>query len=301
MKNILKNIARLARRELSNSMENEIIKTLDLRNMPPPERHVRIFEMWDNLKGGEILEITNDHEPKPLYYQFEAEHKGKFEWSYKKQGPKDWIFAIKKISDKTPKDEGSLIETETAADSTDDVPKQDGIENMEIDDLCDYIVKTHHSYVKEHNANIELFIEKIVGVHGDDHPELMEVQRLFNKLGRELIAHMQYEETVIFYQIKEIVRMKRGGKTLVLSSLESIENSVKAMKQGYDVVVDGFERIKSITNNLTLPEGACNAYRMAFSMLSEFEDDLHKHIHLENDILFPGVITLKKMCCSSSL
>ena len=78
---------------------DKLIKTLDLRNMPPFERHAKIWEMWDGLKEGETLRIINDHEPKPLYYQFEAEHKGRFEWSYEKQGPKDWIFAIKKKSD----------------------------------------------------------------------------------------------------------------------------------------------------------------------------------------------------------
>jgi len=78
----------------------ETINTLDLRNIPPFERHSKIFEMWDDLKQGEILRIINDHEPKPLYYQFEAEYNGKFEWNYEKQGPKDWIFSIKKSNKK---------------------------------------------------------------------------------------------------------------------------------------------------------------------------------------------------------
>lgn len=75
----------------------ELIKNLDLRNMPPFERHEKIFEMWGALKEGEILKITNDHDPKPLHYQFEAEFNGKYEWQYEKQGPKDWIVKIKKI------------------------------------------------------------------------------------------------------------------------------------------------------------------------------------------------------------
>jgi len=68
--------------------------------MPPFERHSKIFGIWNSLKEGETLRITNDHDPKPLYYQFEAEHKGQFEWNYEKQGPEDWIFTIKRISDK---------------------------------------------------------------------------------------------------------------------------------------------------------------------------------------------------------
>lgn len=74
----------------------KIIKILDLRNLVPFERHSKIFAMWNNLKEEETLKIINDHEPKPLYYQFEAEYKGQFEWNYEKQGPKDWIFTIKR-------------------------------------------------------------------------------------------------------------------------------------------------------------------------------------------------------------
>ena len=73
------------------------VKTLDLRPLPPPERHQRIFEMWDGLRVGGTLRIINDHDPKPLYYQFEAEHKGQFAWDYELRGPKDWIVRIRRV------------------------------------------------------------------------------------------------------------------------------------------------------------------------------------------------------------
>jgi uncharacterized protein (DUF2249 family) len=73
------------------------IQTLDLRPMPPFERHEKIFKIWDSLKPGETLKIINDHNPKPLRYQFEAEHKGKFEWEYEQEGPRDWVVKIKRI------------------------------------------------------------------------------------------------------------------------------------------------------------------------------------------------------------
>lgn len=82
---------------------DEKIKTLDLREIPPFERHKKIFEMWNELEAGEILEITNDHEPRPLYYQFAVEQEGKFEWKYVREGPKDWVFQIKKISNHSKK------------------------------------------------------------------------------------------------------------------------------------------------------------------------------------------------------
>jgi uncharacterized protein (DUF2249 family) len=84
----------------------ENIKTLDLRSMPPRERHQKIFELWDEMKVGETLKIINDHDPKPLYYQFAYEHMGIFEWEYEQKGPVDWIVNIKKIK-KVKEDEGN--------------------------------------------------------------------------------------------------------------------------------------------------------------------------------------------------
>ena len=75
----------------------ETIKDLDLRKMPPFERHAKIFERWNNLAKGQILRIINNHDPKPLYYQFAVEQKGRFEWEYEQNGPKDWIVMIKRV------------------------------------------------------------------------------------------------------------------------------------------------------------------------------------------------------------
>jgi uncharacterized protein (DUF2249 family) len=76
---------------------SEKVETLDLRPMPPFERHDRIFKIWDSLRSGETLKIINDHNPKPLRYQFEAEYKGKYEWEYEQEGPKDWVVKIRRI------------------------------------------------------------------------------------------------------------------------------------------------------------------------------------------------------------
>lgn len=73
------------------------IENLDLREMPVFERHDKIFEIWDTLQPGQTLRITNDHDPKPLWYQFEVEYKGKYEWEYEQKGPVDWIVKIKRI------------------------------------------------------------------------------------------------------------------------------------------------------------------------------------------------------------
>lgn len=84
--------------EQTTQNDGKIVE-LDLRPLPPFERHEKIFRIWDGLKPGETLKITNDHNPKPLWYQFEAEHKGKFEWKYEQEGPDDWIFKIKRLEE----------------------------------------------------------------------------------------------------------------------------------------------------------------------------------------------------------
>ncbi len=78
-------------------MSDNNIRTLDLRELPPRERHQRIFELWNELKVGDTLRIINDHDPRPLYYQFAYEEMGRFEWTYEQKGPVDWIVNIKKI------------------------------------------------------------------------------------------------------------------------------------------------------------------------------------------------------------
>src|SRR3989338_3354370 len=91
---ILDNKVRFIEEEGKNMTEK--IQTLDLRPMPPFQRHEKIFQVWDTLKPGEALKIINDHDPKPLWYKFEVEYKGKYEWGYEQKGPKDWIVNIKK-------------------------------------------------------------------------------------------------------------------------------------------------------------------------------------------------------------
>ena len=81
---------------MSSSTENQTLKKLDVRNVPPMNRHVLIFETFEALKPGEAFELVNDHDPKPLYYQFQAERTGEFTWNYQEQGPTAWRVAIGK-------------------------------------------------------------------------------------------------------------------------------------------------------------------------------------------------------------
>ncbi len=108
-------------------MKEVMIKDLDVRKILPFERHTKIFEVWNNLKVGEFFRLTNDHDPRPLYYLFEVEHKGKFEWDYEQNGPKDWIVRIKKISRKDDKKEKikSLIKQLRSKEDISNIKKEE--------------------------------------------------------------------------------------------------------------------------------------------------------------------------------
>lgn len=171
---------------------------------------------------------------------------------------------------------------------------EDIIEYLSLDDLADYIVEKHHTYVREQLPEIEPFLDKIVLVHGAKHPELKKVQENFQAVKEELLSHMEKEENILFPYIKEMMKAKRSHSKLTTPSFGSIKNPIDMMEAEHESAGDSFKEIREITDDLSPPEGACNTYRTTFALLDEFENDLHRHIHLENNILFPKSILLEE-------
>lgn len=167
-------------------------------------------------------------------------------------------------------------------------------EAFELDDLAEYIVEKHHTYIRNRIPEIEPFLEKIVSVHGERHPELKKVQENFQAVKEELLSHMKKEENILFPFIKEMVKAKKTNATLTLLSCGSIKNPINMMELEHESAGDTFKEIREITDDLSPPEGACNTYRTTFALLDEFENDLHRHIHLENNVLFPKAILLEE-------
>lgn len=163
-----------------------------------------------------------------------------------------------------------------------------------IDLLADYIEKKHHRYVDTRILEIKPFLQKIVSVHGGRHPELAEVAQLFNETAGELTAHMKKEEFILFPFIRKMATKKAVGESLSAPSFGTIQNPIAMMHDDHDAEGERFRKIASLTDNYTAPADACNTYRVTFAMLKEFEEDLHLHIHLENNILFPKAIEMEK-------
>lgn len=156
--------------------------------------------------------------------------------------------------------------------------------------LADYIEKKHHRYVSSKTREILPYLSKVARVHGDNHPELKEVKSLFIECAEELAAHMQKEETILFPYIRKM----ETAKGHVQAPFGTVENPIRMMMHEHNTEGERFRKIAALTNNYTLPEDGCNTYRVTLALLREFEEDLHLHIHLENNILFPKVIALEK-------
>ncbi|MFB9119600.1 iron-sulfur cluster repair di-iron protein [Bergeyella porcorum] len=166
--------------------------------------------------------------------------------------------------------------------------------NWELDLLADYIEKTHHRYVTEKIPILQAFLEKLAKVHGDRHPELLEIKSLFDASAQDLSAHLKKEELVLFPFIRNMVKAKLEQLPLPQPHFGTIENPIAMMKEEHSVEGERLRKIAELTDEYLPPADACNTYKVTFAMLQEFEDDLHRHIHLENNILFPKAIAMEE-------
>lgn len=163
-----------------------------------------------------------------------------------------------------------------------------------LDLLAEYIEKKHHRYVEEKTPVLRQFLDKLCKVHGQRHPELLEITALFIGCAKEMASHMKKEELILFPFIKRMVKAQMEGTKIESPQFTTVENPIALMKHDHELEGDRFRKIVELTNNYTPPADACNTYRVTFAMLDEFEKDLHLHIHLENNILFPKAIELEQ-------
>ncbi|KUJ60098.1 iron-sulfur cluster repair di-iron protein [Flavobacteriaceae bacterium CRH] len=163
-----------------------------------------------------------------------------------------------------------------------------------LDLLIDYIEKTHHRYVEEKSTVLIKFLDKLCNVHGQNHPELFKINELFTECASELSQHMKKEELMLFPFIKRMVKTKESNGVLTQPSFGTVSNPIAMMMQEHVNEGERFNEIDVLTNNYTPPSDGCTTYKVTFAMLKEFEEDLHKHIHLENNILFIKALALEE-------
>lgn len=162
-----------------------------------------------------------------------------------------------------------------------------------LDLLIDYIEKKHHRYVESTIPVLKQYLSKLYKVHGKRHPELLEINEHFNASAGELAMHMKKEELVLFPYVRKMVRAKQNSENLDVPGFSTVKNPIRAMMHEHENEGERFRKIALLSNGYTPPADACNTYRVAYSLLKEFEEDLHLHIHLENNILFPKAAELE--------
>jgi len=165
-------------------------------------------------------------------------------------------------------------------------------DKMELNQLVSYILEKHHGYVKNTMPIISQFANKVAKVHGHSRVETIEIASLFNELSNELEQHILKEERILFPNIIELESRSKDKKVMSFP-FGSISNPINMMESEHDYAGYIYEKIEILSDDFTPPDHACNTYRALYHHLKEFRDDLHIHIHLENNILFPKAIELE--------
>ena len=178
--------------------------------------------------------------------------------------------------------------TATAPDSIQDW------QNQTLADLIAHITSTHHVFVRQECPRIEALAAKVVGVHGENHPELLQVQETFSALAEELSVHLMKEEHVLFPYLIRLEESFVAGEPAPPAMFGTVVNPVRMMMQEHDSAGDALRTLRTVTKDYSAPDDACISYRTLYDALKGFEADLHQHIHLENNILFPRAVAMEK-------
>lgn len=171
-------------------------------------------------------------------------------------------------------------------------PAED-LSNISLASLCDRIVTTHHEYVRRELPRLTFLAEKVVNRHGDTHTELPVIQATLAQLAEELTQHCAKEEIVLFPYISKLEASMAEGTPKPKSCFGTVSNPIAMMTREHDDAGLLLEVLRTKSNQYTTPDGACPTYHAFYDGLREFEQDLHQHIHLENNVLFPRAVELE--------
>lgn len=157
-------------------------------------------------------------------------------------------------------------------------------------DLIDHIIEAYHQPLRQELSRVAQLAQKVARVHGDNHPEMIEVLDIFNRFKAQLELHMQKEEMVLF---PGIASMESTGTPQIFGCGGGIEHPIEVMNQEHDDAGDALCTMRRLTHNYTPPEDACSSFKVLLSSLAQIESEMHQHVHKENNILFPRALELR--------
>lgn len=188
---------------------------------------------------------------------------------------------------------GHVIELLENAERDTQVSTGEEWTNRALGDLIAHIVGKHHAYVRQETPRIQALLIKVTGKHGEAHPELAQISQLFSAVGQELSMHMMKEEQVLFPYIDGMERAIGSGEPVPAGCFGTVKRPIANMIAEHDDAGALLASIRSLSNSYSAPAGACPSFLALYRGLEEFERDLHRHVHLENNILFPRAIELE--------
>jgi len=159
--------------------------------------------------------------------------------------------------------------------------------------LARYIVEKHHSFTRTELARLEPLFTKVCAAHGDHHPELARMQEVFRALSAELQSHMMKEENILFPYLSAMEQAVLSGRPFPRPMFGTVRNPVRMMTLEHDSAGDALRELRRASGNYSVPADACASYSELYRSLQAFEADLHTHIHLENNMLFPRALAME--------
>lgn len=174
------------------------------------------------------------------------------------------------------------------------IKKEERYDEWSLVALSNYIVDNHHTYAREAIPRIQSYIEQTQKNHGEKYKFIRRIMDLFQQISKEMLRHMEKEERFLFHVIRYIEECKHFNEIPRTRGYGTVKDPIKTMENEHEGSGNIMEEIRSLTDNYTLPSDAGEIFTMTYKELEEFEKDLHKHLHLENNILFPKAITLEE-------
>ncbi len=282
------------------------IEVLCVSALEPRLKHPTVFKYFDALQAGEAFAIENDHDPKPLYYELLAERGNIFTWEYLQQGPE--VFKVK--IQKNPNDESGISEKDiqkaellkakgvqfscnSNKQKVEEVSTNAAVsasfdaKQWDLGFLVDYIINTHHRYIKENAENLNDLANRVADHHGAAHPELNRLATAVYHFLQDLVDHITKEEEVLFPVIKQMITKKNNPEFQTNYEIGTLEDPISILRKEHEIAQHDLSFFRILTNDYEVPKDACSSYVFLFKQLQDFEKDLKIHFQLENSILYP--------------
>jgi regulator of cell morphogenesis and NO signaling len=312
--------------------EREVI--LDIRPIESALRHHSVFMHFDALNQGEGFYILTDNDPEYLKRQLEDGRGNIFSWDSYKTGPDLWKIEISKrnitqfgetvgeIAAKSLHKAEVLkkygidfccggkrtlkqvceeqdinihaIETDLNKPINESIQSVNDFNGWNADFLADYIYNQHHLYYYRQAPVIKELMIKVAGHHEAHYSYLAGLSLLFSTLQNELDTHFAHEEKTVFPLIKALVLAEQTTNTEAIKETFSVKDAISLMESDHEAAGGILEAMNQLTSEYVPPDDACNNFILLYKKLQALEADLHQHIHLENNILFPKALRLEE-------